>query len=208
VDCRLSFVSANLGSLELMGWAGSAYQYASRHTLVLDRRHSGHALPSSGDDAFYYVSKTHSVPGYLMLRFGQHARVLAAISFATEMILMSGVNMFAMAVVMKVVLGWNITFSILVSACAVTLYVALAGCARPSSRGFAVRAHLGRRAAGAYPRPDADGWMDGPEGQDHRQPSIHRPAQLPRTVMFTYGATQAILRPTRWVSLGRASSSD
>jgi len=62
-----------------------------------------------------------------MLRFGQHARVLAAISFATEMILMSGVNMFAMAVVMKVVLGWNITFSILVSACAVTLYVALGG---------------------------------------------------------------------------------
>ena len=31
------------------------------------------------------------------------------------MILMSGVNMFAMAVVMKVVLGWDITFSILVS---------------------------------------------------------------------------------------------
>ena len=52
---------------------------------------------------------------------------MAAISFALEMILMSGVNMFAMAVVMKVVLGWDITFSILVSACAVTLYVALGG---------------------------------------------------------------------------------
>jgi len=43
------------------------------------------------------------------------------------MILMSGVNMFAMAVVMKVVLGWSMTFSIVVSACAVTLYVALGG---------------------------------------------------------------------------------
>jgi SSS family solute:Na+ symporter len=40
---------------------------------------------------------------------------------------MSGVNMFAMAVVMKVVLGWSLTFSILVSAFAVTLYVALGG---------------------------------------------------------------------------------
>ena len=30
------------------------------------------------------------------------------------MILMSGVNMFAMAVVMKVVLGWDINFSIIV----------------------------------------------------------------------------------------------
>ena len=76
---------------------------------------------------FYYVSKTHSVPGYLKLRFGEHARILAAISFATEMILMSGVNMFAMAVVMKVVLGWNITFSILVSSLAVALYVGLGG---------------------------------------------------------------------------------
>ena len=43
------------------------------------------------------------------------------------MILMSGVNMFAMAVVMKVVLGWDITFSILVSSVAVALYVALGG---------------------------------------------------------------------------------
>ena len=40
---------------------------------------------------------------------------------------MSGVNMFAMAVVMKVVLGWDITFSILVSSVAVALYVGLGG---------------------------------------------------------------------------------
>jgi len=76
---------------------------------------------------FYYVSKIHSVPGYLMLRFGESSRILAAVSFAMEMILMSGVNMFAMAVVMKVVLGWDITFSILVSSVAVALYVGLGG---------------------------------------------------------------------------------
>jgi SSS family solute:Na+ symporter len=76
---------------------------------------------------FYYVSKTHSVPGYLDLRFGGAARSVAAIAFATEMILMSGVNMFAMAVVMKVVLGWDINFSIIVSSVAVALYVGLGG---------------------------------------------------------------------------------
>ena len=43
------------------------------------------------------------------------------------MILMSGVNMFAMAVVMKVVLGWDINFSILVSSFAVAVYVGLGG---------------------------------------------------------------------------------
>ena len=42
-------------------------------------------------------------------------------------ILMSGVNMFAMAVVMKVVLGWDLNFSIIVSSLAVAVYVALGG---------------------------------------------------------------------------------
>jgi SSS family solute:Na+ symporter len=124
----LSFVSANLGSLELMGWAGSAYQYG----ILATHWYWVGAIPAMlflglVMMPFYYVSKTHSVPGYLNLRYGEHARVLAAISFALEMILMSGVNMFAMALVMKVVLGWSMTFSIVVSACAVTLYVALGG---------------------------------------------------------------------------------
>ena len=124
----LSFVSANLGSLELMGWAGSAYQYG----ILATHWYWIGAIPAMlflglVMMPFYYVSKTHSVPGYLNLRYGEQARVLAAFSFALEMILMSGVNMFAMAVVMKVVLGWSITFSILVSAFAVTLYVALGG---------------------------------------------------------------------------------
>ncbi len=124
----LSFVSANLGALELMGWAGSAYQYG---ILAMHWYWVG-AIPAMlflglVMMPFYYVSKTHSVPGYLKLRYGESSRVLAALSFATEMILMSGVNMFSMAVVMKVVLGWNITFSIFVSSLAVAVYVALGG---------------------------------------------------------------------------------
>src|ERR1035437_8697118 len=124
----LSFVSANLGSLELMGWAGAAYQYG----ILATHWYWIGAIPAMiflglVMMPFYYVSKTHSVPGYLHLRFGEHARILAAVSFATEMVLMSGVNMFAMAVVMKVVLGWDITFSILVSSIAVAAYVGLGG---------------------------------------------------------------------------------
>ncbi len=124
----LSFVSANLGSLELMGWAGSAYQYG----ILATHWYWIGAIPAMlflglVMMPFYYVCKTHSVPGYLDLRYGGAARSVAAISFATEMILMSGVNMFAMAVVMKVVLGWDITFSILVSSVAVAIYVGLGG---------------------------------------------------------------------------------
>ena len=76
---------------------------------------------------FYYVSKAHSVPGYLKLRFGEGARLLSAGSFAVMTILMSGINMYSMAVVMKVIVGWDIQFSILVSTATVGIYVALGG---------------------------------------------------------------------------------
>ncbi len=42
-------------------------------------------------------------------------------------VLMSGINMYSMAVVMKVILGWDINFSILVSTATVGVYVALGG---------------------------------------------------------------------------------
>jgi SSS family solute:Na+ symporter len=124
----LSFVSANLGSLELMGWAGSAYQYGilAAHWYWIG------AIPAMlflgmVMMPFYYVCKTHSVPGYLKLRYGQGASIVAAFSFAFMTVLMSGVNMFAMAEVMKVVLGWDLNFSIIVSSLAVAAYVALGG---------------------------------------------------------------------------------
>jgi len=124
----LSFVSANLGSLELMGWAGAAYQYG----MLATHWYWIGAIPAMlvlgiVMMPFYYISKTHSVPGYLHLRFGEGARAVSAVSFALMTILMSGVNMYAMAVVMQTVLGWNLTFSIWVGAGTVALYVMLGG---------------------------------------------------------------------------------
>ncbi len=124
----LSFLSANLGSLELMGWAGASYQYG----ILATHWYWIGAIPAMlflgiVMMPFYYISKTHSVPGYLQLRFGEDSRAFAAISFAFMTILMSGVNMFAMASVMKVVLGWDINFSIWVSSLTVAAYVALGG---------------------------------------------------------------------------------
>ncbi len=124
----LSFLSANLGALELMGWAGSAYQYGimAAHWYWIG------AIPAMLFLAlvmmpFYYISKTHSVPGYLKLRFGEPARAVSAVSFGFMTVLMSGVNMFAMAKVMQIVLGWDINFSIWVSSLTVAIYVGLGG---------------------------------------------------------------------------------
>jgi len=124
----LAFLSANLGSLELMGWAGNTYKYGilAAHWYWIG------AVPAMLFLAlvmmpFYHICKTHSVPGYLKLRFGQGSQALSSISFAFMTVLMSGINMYAMAVVMRVVLGWNIHFSILVSSITVAAYVALGG---------------------------------------------------------------------------------
>ncbi len=124
----LSFLSANLGALELMGWAGSAYQYG----ILATHWYWIGAIPAMLFLAlvmmpFYYISKTHSVPGYLKLRFGEPSRIVSAVSFAFMTVLMSGVNMFAMAKVMQIVLGWDINFSIWVSSLTVAIYVALGG---------------------------------------------------------------------------------
>jgi solute:Na+ symporter, SSS family len=124
----LSFLSANLGSLELMGWAGSAYQYG----ILAAHWYWVGAIPAMLFLAlvmmpFYYISKTHSVPGYLKLRFGESSRALSSISFAFMTVLMSGINMYSMALVLKIVLGWNINLSIWVSAGTVAIYVALGG---------------------------------------------------------------------------------
>ncbi|HTW48603.1 MAG TPA: sodium:solute symporter family protein [Acidobacteriaceae bacterium] len=124
----LSFVSANLGSLELMGWAGSAYQYG----ILATHWYWIGAIPAMlflgiVMMPFYYISKTHSVPGYLHLRYGDGARGLSAVCFAFMTVLMSGINMYSMALVMKVVLGWNLSFSIWISSITVAVYVALGG---------------------------------------------------------------------------------
>jgi SSS family solute:Na+ symporter len=124
----LSFLSANLGALELMGWAAAAYQYG----ILATHFYWIAAFPSMVFLGlvmmpFYYISKTHSVPGYLQLRYGEATRALSGISFAFMTVLMSGINMYAMALVMKVVLGWNIHFSIWVSSLTVAAYVTLGG---------------------------------------------------------------------------------
>ena len=124
----LSFISANLGSLEMMGYAAAAYQYG----ILIAHAYWIAAIPAIlflglVMFPFYYICQTHSVPGYLKLRYGDGARSLSAISFAVMTILMSGINMYSMAIIMKVILGWNIHFSIWVSSLTVALYVMAGG---------------------------------------------------------------------------------
>src|SRR5512136_3508931 len=112
----LSFISANLSSLETMGWSAMAYQYGmlAAHAYLIG------AIPAILFLAivmmpFYYICKTHSVPGYLKLRFGEPSRTVAGVSFTIMTVLVCGANMFAMAKILNIILGWPMEMSIWVS---------------------------------------------------------------------------------------------
>ncbi len=124
----LSFISANLSSLETMGWSAMAYQYGmlGAHAYLIG------AIPAILFLAvvmmpFYYICKTHSVPGYLKLRYGEGPRSLAGISFSFLTVMVSGASMFAMAKILNLLLGWNMNVSIWVSSITVVIYVTLGG---------------------------------------------------------------------------------
>src|SRR5215471_9342219 len=124
----LSFISANLSSLETMGWSAMAYQYGmlGAHAYLIG------AIPAILFLAvvmmpFYYICKTHSVPGYLKLRYGEGPRSIAGISFSFLTVMVSGASMFAMAKILNLLLGWNMHLSIWVSSVTVVIYVTLGG---------------------------------------------------------------------------------
>jgi len=96
----LSFLAANSRLSRTHGMAAAAYQYG----ILATHWYWIGAIPAMlflgiVMMPFYYISKTHSVPGYLKLRFGEPSRALSAITFAIMTVLMSGINMYSMALV-------------------------------------------------------------------------------------------------------------
>lgn len=124
----LAFLSANLGALELLGMTGNTFKYG----MYVAHFYWIGAIPAMIFLAiymmpFYYSSRIKSVPGYLKLRFDEKTRVLNAIAFAIMTVLVSGINLYAMALVLHTFLGWNWDVSMWVSAATVAVYVTLSG---------------------------------------------------------------------------------
>ncbi len=124
----LAFLSANLGALELMGMAGNTFKYG----MYVAHFYWIGAIPAMlflgiYMMPFYYSSRIKSIPGYLRLRFDEKTRVLNGFSFAAMTLLVSGINLYAMALVMHTFLGWNWDVSLWASALTVAAYVTLSG---------------------------------------------------------------------------------
>ena len=124
----LAFISANLGALEVIGMAASGAKYgmATVHFYWIG------AIPAMIFLAifmmpFYYGSKARSVPEYLKLRFDEKTRGFNAFSFAIMTIFASGISMYALALLMETLLGWNFHMSLIISAVIVLVYTYLGG---------------------------------------------------------------------------------
>jgi solute:Na+ symporter, SSS family len=124
----LAFLSANMGALELLGMTGNTFKYG----MYVAHFYWIGAIPAMlflgiYMMPFYYSGKINSVPGYLKLRFDEKTRVLNGISFAIMTLLVSGINLYAMALVLHTFLGWNWDVSMWASAITVAIYVGLSG---------------------------------------------------------------------------------
>jgi len=124
----LAFISTNLGALEVMGMTGSGMKYG----MMTTHFYWIGAIPAMIFLAifmmpFYYGSKARSVPEFLKLRYDEKTRGLNAILFAVMTILASGISMYALAILMENVLGWDFNFSLWMSVLIVLAYTYLGG---------------------------------------------------------------------------------
>src|SRR5215203_570671 len=124
----LAFISANLGALEILGMAANGAQFGV-YTVHYYWIGAIPAMVFLGIVMmpFYYGAKVRSVPEYLRLRFNRPTHVFNALTFAFATVLIAGVNLYALALVLKLLLGWPIIVGIVIAAAIVLAYITLGG---------------------------------------------------------------------------------
>ncbi|MEB3368921.1 sodium:solute symporter family protein [Saccharopolyspora mangrovi] len=124
----LAFVSANLGATEILGMAANGAQYGAYtvHWYLIG------AIPAMVFLGlvmmpFYYNSKVRSVPEFLLLRFSKSSHLLSSVIFAVASVLIAGVNLYALAIVLRALLGWPLPVSIFTAGLFVLAYIVIGG---------------------------------------------------------------------------------
>ncbi|MQY16743.1 Sodium/glucose cotransporter [Streptomyces sp. RB5] len=124
----LAFIAANLGATEILGMAANGAQYG---VYTVNWYWIG-AIPAMVFLGlvmmpFYYGSKVRSVPEFLLHRFGPASHLLSSIIFAVSAVLIAGVNLYAMAIVLEALLGWDQWVAIVIAGFFVLAYITLGG---------------------------------------------------------------------------------
>lgn len=124
----LAFLSANIGAVEILGQSANGAQYG----MVATHYYWIGAIPAMVFLGlimmpFYYGSKVRSVPEFLRLRFNRPTHLLQSVLFAVAAVLISGINLYALAILVRAMLGWPIWLSILLAGLLVLVYTGLGG---------------------------------------------------------------------------------
>jgi solute:Na+ symporter, SSS family len=124
----LAFISANLGAVEIIGMSANGAQFGipTAHYFWIG------AVPAMlflgvVMMPFYYGSKVRSVPEFMRKRFGTGAHLVNALSFALAQLLIAGINLYLLAKIVEVILGWNLYVSLVAAAIVVLTYTTLGG---------------------------------------------------------------------------------
>src|SRR3954449_11624716 len=124
----LAFISANLGAVEIIGMSanGANFGIPTVHYFWIG------AVPAMlflgvVMMPFYYGSKVRSVPEFMRRRFGTPAHLVNALSFAVAQLLIAGINLYLLANIVNVLLGWPLWVALLIAAAIVLTYTALGG---------------------------------------------------------------------------------
>jgi SSS family solute:Na+ symporter len=124
----LAFISANLGAVEIIGMSanGAAFGIPTVHYFWIG------AVPAMlflgvVMMPFYYGSKVRSVPEFMNRRFGPPAHLVNAISFAIAQLLIAGINLYLLASIVEILLGWKLWVSLILAAVIVLSYITLGG---------------------------------------------------------------------------------
>src|SRR3954449_3400721 len=124
----LAFISANLGAVEIIGMSanGANFGIPTVHYFWIG------AVPAMlflgvVMMPFYYGSKVRSVPEFMQRRFGTPAHLVNAISFAVAQLLIAGINLYLLANIVNVLLGWPLWVALLIAAAIVLTYTTLGG---------------------------------------------------------------------------------
>jgi SSS family solute:Na+ symporter len=124
----LAFISANLGAVEIVGMSANGAQFgmATMHYFWIG------AVPAMlflgvVMMPFYYGSKVRSVPEFMRRRFGTGAHLVNAISFAVAQVLIAGINLYLLAHIVQLLLGWPLWVSLIIAAIVVLSYITLGG---------------------------------------------------------------------------------
>jgi SSS family solute:Na+ symporter len=124
----LAFISANLGAVEIVGMSANGAQFgmATMHYFWIG------AVPAMlflgiVMMPFYYGSKVRSVPEFMRRRFGPGAHLVNAISFAVAQVMIAGINLYLLAHIVQLLLGWPLWVSLIIAAMVVLSYITLGG---------------------------------------------------------------------------------